>query len=416
MKHTAIPGIIKGKVKAPSSKSMIQRALAAALLSGSECEILNPAFCNDAKAALGIIKGLGAETVISDNRIIVNSSFSKNNSPKEKVLNCHEAGLSIRMFSPIASILNEKITLTGEGSLLTRPVDMIENTLKQLGVNCSTNNGLLPIDIAGPLKGGKAYVDGSISSQFLTGLLMALPLADNDSELIVENLKSIPYIDMTLKVLDSFNVVIENDNYERFFVPGNQKYSCSSYKVEGDWSGAAFLLVAGAVSGSIELTDLETNSTQADMAILKALEKAGAVIKMTDDTIAVKKSKLKAFDFDATHCPDLFPPLAALAANCKGVTRLRGAKRLVHKESSRAVTLEQEFSKIGIEINTDNDIMEITGGKIHSELTNSHNDHRIAMALGVAALNSSGPIIIDNYESINKSYPEFFNDLKYLMI
>jgi 3-phosphoshikimate 1-carboxyvinyltransferase len=271
------------------------------------------------------------------------------------------------MFSPIAALYPEEIIMTGSGSLKKRPMNMIGDALNQLGVKCITTDGYLPLAVQGPIKGSYCEIDGSVSSQLLTGLLMALPLSDNDSTIKVSNLKSKPYIDMTIGVLRDFGIKISNEEYQLFRVPGRQKYIPGNYKVESDWSGGSFLLVAGAINGNIKVNGLRTGSFQSDMAILKALENAGAVMKTSDEQIEISKSVLKAFEFDATESPDLFPPLVALASYCNGVTKLKGAARLLHKESDRAAALSEEFGKMNINVELKDDYLLVTGGKVRNK-------------------------------------------------
>lgn len=406
------PSIISGSIKAPASKSMMQRAIAAALLAEGTTTILNPTYCNDSLAALRVIEALGAKVTRGKNEAIVRGGM---NPPDRTVaLNCGESGLGIRMFSPIAALWPGELTLTGEGSLLLRPVSMIEEPLKKLGVRVTTTNGCPPLRVKGPLMGGEAEVDGSVSSQFLTGLLMALPKAAKDSRLTVKNLKSTPYIDMTLALLQAFDVQVRHANYETFFINGSQTYACQKgeYWVEGDWSGVSFLLVAGAVSGSVTVTGVDTASPQADRKIIDALAAAGALVEMTENTVSVRKGKLKGFAFDATHCPDLFPPLAVLACNCDGTTVITGVERLVHKESNRAMALEKELSALGAVIRIDGNRMEIKGATLKGGVMDSHNDHRIAMAAAVAAINAQGDVTIQGDECVAKSYPDFLEDFK----
>lgn len=400
------PSTIKGTVRAPASKSMMQRAIAAALLAETPTKILNPTYSNDAKAALRVVEALGARVRMDENEILIKGGLN----PTGEILNCGEAGLSIRMFSPIAALRHERLTLTGEGSLLSRPVSMIEAPLKQLGVEVSSTNGCPPLTVKGPLQGGEAVVDGSVSSQLLTGLLMALPKAPKDSRLAVIDLKSTPYIDMTLTLLRAFGVEVEHSNYRSFFINGNQTYNRGEYQAEGDWSGASFLLTAGALGGNVTMTGLDTHSPQADRKIAEALKAAGARVKMTGDSVEVAKNDLKAFDFDATHCPDLFPPLVALACNCKGTTVLTGVERLIHKESNRAMVLEKEFSALGAVIRIHGNRMEIEGTRLKGGTIDAHNDHRIAMAGAAAAINAEKDVTIRGYECVAKSYPDFFED------
>ena len=291
---------------------------------------------------------------------------------------------------------------------------MIEEALTQLGVKCTSSGGFLPLTVQGPIVGGYCEIDGSVSSQLLTGLLMALPLAVRDSEIKVNNLKSRPYIDMTIQILKSFGITIQNTGYSLFQIPGNQKYIPHIYTVEGDWSGGAFLLVAGAVNGQISVQGLRRDSMQSDMAIIKALEKAGAQMKISENQIDIFKSELKPFEFDATESPDLFPPLVTLASYCDGVSNIKGVSRLIYKESDRASALKEEFGKMNISIEVKDDLMSVTGGQLQGARVESHNDHRIAMAVAVASLGATGRVYIRDSQCVAKSYPGFFDDLRHL--
>ncbi len=405
-----MPSDLTGEVQAPPSKSMTQRAIAAALLSGGESIIINPSGCDDSLAAISIASALGASIIIDPGQLRIRGSGEM----KENQLNCGESGLAIRMFSPIAALNDSEVVITGTGSLTKRPMSMIEDALKQLGVGCKSNGGFLPLRIRGPLKGGSCKIDGSLSSQLLTGLLMALPVAENDSVVIVENLKSKPYIDMTLQVLERFGIRIDRTDYSRFSIPGNQIYTPQKFEVEGDWSGGAFLLVAGAINGEITVKGLRPDSRQSDKAILNVLDSAGARTTIKENSVSVKKSELRPFFFDATESPDLFPPLAALAAYCKGISTIKGVSRLIHKESNRSAALVNEFRKMNIKIDTDGDNMIVTGGKVSGAEVSSHGDHRIAMAAAVTALAATGKVIIKDSQCVAKSYPAFFDDLRHL--
>jgi 3-phosphoshikimate 1-carboxyvinyltransferase len=404
------PSAIKGTVKAPASKSMTQRAIAAALLADGQSIIQNPSYCDDSLAAMSIAVGLGARVEPQVDQLKIYGSAIL----KEPKLNCGESGLAIRMFSPIAALYPVEITMVGANSLKKRPMIMIEEALNQLGVSCSSSNGFLPLTIKGPIVGGSCEIDGSVSSQLLTGLLMALPLAAGSSEIKVNNLKSKPYIDMTMQLLKSFGITIHNHDYTLFQIPGNQKYTPRDYTVEGDWSGGAFLLVAGALNGNLTINGLRTDSMQSDMGILEALEKAGARMVLSDNSIDISKSELIAFDFDATDSPDLFPPLVALASYCKGISNIKGVSRLVYKESDRAATLKEEFAKLDINIAIKDDVMSVTGGQPQGAHVESHEDHRIAMALAVAALGATGRVFIRDSQCVAKSYTGFFNDFRNL--
>lgn len=410
MDNYVVPSEVRGIVKAPPSKSMTQRAIAAALLAVGESIIINPSDCDDSVAAMNIASALGAEVRNEQDTLYIKGSGNI----KTQQLDCGESGLAIRMFSPVAALKDVEITISGRGSLTSRPMAMICDALKQLGVSCKSNGGLLPLKIRGPLKGGRCHTDGSISSQLLTGLLMALPLAPENSVVVVKDLKSKPYIDMTLQVLERFGIHIDRSDYSHFNIPGRQIYLPQKFEVEGDWSGGAFLLVAGAISGDVTVKGLRPDSRQSDKAILTVLDITGARTSITENSVSVVKSELKPFFFDATESPDLFPPLVTLAAYCRGVSTIRGISRLIHKESNRATALVNEFGRLNIKIETLGDDMMVTGGGVTGGEINSHGDHRIAMAGAIAALGATGKIMISGSQCVAKSWPAFFDDLLHL--
>ena len=401
---------IKGSLTAPTSKSYLQRALAMGLLAKGKSVILYPNYCDDVLAAINVIQDLGADVKVEADRIVIKSEGEV--IPTVSDVNCGESGLCARMFSPIIALSGREMTLRVEGSLKKRPFNMVQDALLYLGVECSSEQGFAPMVIKGPIEPSEIEVDGSVSSQLLTGLLIALTKAEGISVVKVSNLKSKPYIDMTLDIIEYFGGKIDNNNYEVFTVNGDQSFSAKKYRAEGDWSAAAFLLTAGAVSGCIELSGLNLDSKQADKAILDVLELVGAEVLTDGDSVLVTKNELKSFSFDATDCPDLFPPLVALAANCVGESRITGVSRLKHKESDRGLVLKEEFAKLGVEVVIEDNTMIVKGGKIKGGNVFSHEDHRIAMATAVAGLNAESSVIIEGTECVSKSYPEFFEDLK----
>src|SRR5436190_13727280 len=414
MKVTIHPSQLKGIIQAPASKSSMQRGCAAALLTKGESIIQNPGHSNDDKAAMDIIQKLGAEVRTDNEKLIVNSHGIN---PVSKEINCGESGLSIRMFTPIVALSEKEITINGEGSLKQRPMGFFDEILPKLGVKIKSNDGKLPMTVQGPLIPANIEVDGSLSSQFLTGLLMAYSAAGaNDVSIKVKDLKSKPYIDLTLDVMKQFGMnVPENKNYKEFvFHSESTQDSPRQYTVEGDWSGGAFLLVAGTIAGSITVRGLDLSSTQADRKIMDALMDANAAIAMEAKGIQAHPGGLRGFEFDATDCPDLFPPLVALASYCEGETKIKGVRRLKHKESNRAVTLQDEFDLMGIRIDIEDDTMIIHGGVIKGADVHSHHDHRIAMACAVAALGANSETVIEEAYAVKKSYPDFYNDLKSL--
>lgn len=395
----------------------MQRACAAALLVKGISVIKNPGKSNDDKAALDIIQKLGAVIETNGNELTITSNGVN---PIGSEINCGESGLSIRMFTPLVALSIHAITVNGTGSLTTRPMDFFDEILPQLDIKVKSNGGKLPLSIQGPIVPKNIEIDGSLSSQFLTGLLMAYSGSNASNVSIkVNNLKSRPYIDLTLHVMKQFGLKLpENKNYEEFYFAADTHNSPSTthhYTVEGDWSGAAFLLVAGTVAGNITVKGLDVFSTQADKAVLQALMDCGCILSVQPEQIEIGPAPLKAFHFNANECPDLFPPLVALAANCNGKSVIEGTKRLVHKESNRAVTLQEEFEKLGVQIDLQDDLMIIHGGGgIKSATVHSRHDHRIAMACAVAALKANGPVQIGKADAVNKSYPDFYEHLKLL--
>lgn len=418
MQAIVTPSHISGIITAPASKSSMQRACAAALIKGGKTILHNPGNSADDLAALDIIQQLGAKVELKNDTIIIQSNGVK---PVSDAINCGESGLSVRMFTPIAALSEKAIAINGTGSLVKRPLSFFNEVLPQLGIKCESNNGLLPLQIQGPLHPKDIEIDGSLSSQFLTGLLMAYAAADaNGVTIKVNNLSSKPYIDLTLKLLADFGLKVPvNEQYENFYFPPRTTSQFENtnidYTVEGDWSGAAFLLVAGAIAGSITIKGLDVFSTQADKAVLQALMQAEAIMSIREEQIDIKPGMLKAFHFNATDCPDLFPPLVALASFCNGTTVIEGVHRLTHKESNRALTLQDEFGKMGVWIDLQDNLMVIKGGNgIKKAKVSSRHDHRIAMACAVAGLKADGDVHIEDAEAVNKSYPEFYNHLRKL--
>ena len=404
---------MQGSVQPPCSKSYAQRALAVALLANGKSVLRNMDFCNDTLSALNCIKMLGAKAERTDEHTIVVEGGVK---PQGNLLSVGESGLSARLFTPIAALCSEPIVISGEGTLLYRPMDMKIQPLRAVGVDVRDGGGRLPIEVCGPMRGGEITVDGSVSSQFITGLLLALPLAEQDTVINVSKAVSKPYLDMTIDIASHFGVAIEHNDYEQFYIAGGQSYAPTTYSIEGDWSAAAMLLVAGAVAGEVTVGNISMLSKQADVAVCRALVAAGAELISEHDTITAAHRPLHGFEFDATHCPDLFPALATLAAAAEGESTIIGTHRLEHKESNRAEAIAREFGRLGIEVDlsTDN-VMKIRGGKIVGGVeVDSHGDHRMAMTLAVAGLISERGVTITGAECVAKSYPNFFEDIERL--
>lgn len=403
------PTALSGTITAPSSKSVLQRVAAAALLTPGTSRIRHTSLCDDSRAALRAAQSLGAVITEETEGVLIHGGAVRGG----VTVDCGEAGLSLRMFTPLAALASEPVVLTGRGSLLTRPMEMMTAPLQDLGASCRTRDGRLPLTVHGPLRGGETTVDGAVTSQFLTGLLLALPCAAADSRLHVPGLQSKPYIRLTLEVLRAFGGRVEcGEELEEFHVPGGQRYTAPGcFTVEGDWSAAAFWLAAGAMTGEVTLRGLHPESAQADRVVLEILHQAGAVLHCTGDTVQVRAGDLRAFTCDLRHCPDLFPPLAVLALGCRGTSRFRGGERLRHKESDRAVVMAEMFRAIGAVMRVQADVIEIDGGRPRGGEVTAHNDHRIAMAAAVAGLISHQGVTVHGEECVAKSYPHFFQDL-----
>ena len=430
-----------GTLRVPASKSIMQRACAAALIRQGETILHYPGYAADDEAALSVIMALGASVQKQGDQLLISSKGLQADHPLQ--VDCGESGLGMRMFTPIAACLSQPVTLTGSGSLERRPMDFFDQVLPALGVKICTTDGKLPIGVQGPLVPATLEIDGTLSSQFLTGLLFAYAAAGaRDVSISVKGLVSKPYIDLTLSVLRSFGLpcpthtayqtfyfppidhdngaqsLYENDTVAIANIPVQGDHVSQkplSFWIESDWSSASFLLVAGALAGPIHLQGLDLQSFQSDRALLNVFDKAGVSYAIDAKGIVVHPSEIKPFDFDATDCPDLFPPLVALAAYAQGVSTIKGAHRLTHKESNRAQTLQQEFEKMGVLIQASDEALVISGsGVVQGASVSSCSDHRIAMALAVAALRAQGDTTVFGAEAINKSYPSFFADLSLL--
>lgn len=400
------------EVNAPASKSFAQRAILAAALCTTTTTLKNTGTSQDVSHILEIAKQLGAIINYNTNGSI-RICGAKN--PPKQLLNCGESGLGVRLTASIAACLNQPFTLTGKGSLLNRPMDEFDRVLPQLGVSIRSNNGYLPLTISGKAHAGTLKLDGSLSSQYLSGLLMGLPLLNNKSIIHVNQLKSKPYIDCTLSVLQQFGITVTHTNYQQFVVNENQKYNSPlTYEIEGDYSGASSWMVHGAIANGITISGLNPKSVQADKMMLKALQLAGVQFEWSNtNQLLIKKGTIQPFVFDANECPDLFPSLVVLAAAANGKTTLLGVNRLTHKESNRGAVLQKEFNKLGLNIECKDDQMHIWGtSQLKSGTIDSHNDHRIAMAGGIAAALTPEGTTVVNAESVAKSYPTFWQDFK----
>ncbi|MGV3630855.1 MAG: 3-phosphoshikimate 1-carboxyvinyltransferase [Bacteroidota bacterium] len=399
-----------GTIRIPSSKSDAQRVLLLAALTRGKSILRNTGNSADEQAMLEAIRLLGAQISVLNERELEIEGISQ--TPRTDQLSLGESGLGFRLMASVLALFDREITLEAQGSLLQRPMDFFEQVLPKLGAQVRSFNGFPPLTICGPLRGNEIMVDGSLSSQFLSGLLIALPLAEGNSILHVRDLKSIPYIDMTLRSLEQFGIKVRHYSYERFEINGNQHLKPCNYTIEGDWSSAAFWLVASALGMDISVQNLNLESLQADRQILDVFRDANCEVVSEGSLVHIDGTKRKAFEADLTHAPDLFPALAVFASLTPGKSILHGTKRLIHKESNRAQAIVEEFGKMGCQISLSGNEMYIEGIlKPRSSKVDSHHDHRMAMSLAILALFAPDAVEISGAESVSKSYPSFWEDL-----
>ena len=391
---------------------MMQRACAAALLHKGKTTIQNPGVSEDDKAALGIIQQLGATVTFFDNRIEI---VSDGVMPVNDHIFCGESGLSTRLFAPIAALSNKLIRIDGSGSLLQRPMNELGHILPELDVQVTNFTGKIPFEVQGPLQARDIKIDGSVSSQYLSGLLFAYCYsATADVTIAVDELKSKPYIDMTLQVLAHFGRLVHHEDYKVFHIYPDLFTNVKEVEltIEGDWSSAAVFLVAGAIGGEVAIEGLDMDSLQADKFILKILEATGVPLSYEGTVLKISRSRLRPIEYDLTHCPDIFPIVAVLASCCDGESYISGMHRLWHKESNRAESIAEMLLQFDVFFSIEDDMLCITGNEgIWGCYVDSYKDHRIVMAASAAALRADGRVIIDNAEAVNKSYPGFFADL-----
>ncbi len=410
------PQVLSGTVQAPPSKSFAHRAVIGAFLAKDKCTIKNLHLSADILATLDCTAQLGSKWKYS--KKTETTTIQVGNTPSSSVLlDCGESGSTLRFFIPIAMTMCDTVQFTGHGRLMERPLDPYFEIFKEKKIDFSLENGVLAIN--GRLTPGIYKIDGSVSSQFITGLLYALPLLEDDSEIKIKGkLTSRAYIDITLDVLKKFGIEIRNENYSSFIIKGNQKYKAQSYTVEGDFSNAAFWLVAGALGCDVTCTGLNESSLQGDKAIIKIIESTGASVERIgkDALCAHHTADMHGITIDADAVPDLVPILAVLFCFCKGTSRIENAGRLRIKESDRLAAITAELSKMGANITEGQDYLEIHGKQIlNGAEVSSWNDHRIAMAASIAACRCEGEVsIIGAKKAVTKSYPNFFED--YIML
>jgi 3-phosphoshikimate 1-carboxyvinyltransferase len=408
-----------GELRIPASKSQAQRAIALALLNKGGTTIHGLGFCDDEKVALGIVKSVGADVRIEHDTATIHSEGFAPTSPLQ--VEVGESGLSSRMFTPILANSKHPVEISGKGSLLSRPMDFFYMVLPELGVRISGKNKALPFTIEGPLQAKSISVSGEASSQYITGLVYGFLGSPNAAGKVItiHNLKSRPYFELSIAVLEHFGCKLAFNNDNLVFPANYQLQGNHTITIEGDWSSASFFIVAAAINGELTLQNLYTASKQADKAILAAVADFGAGVTEHTDNIVVTTKEKKAFRFDATDCPDLFPPLAVLAAFAEGESEIKGLHRLKHKESDRGEGIKSSFAALGIKVELDyeNDIMRIAGQQaMQSGEVSSLNDHRMAMALTLIGVLSGKEVTVTQAEAVNKSFPSFYEQLKEITV
>lgn len=412
MKVQVSPSQSAGSVHIPPSKSMSHRAIICASLAKGTSTITNVAFSQDIKTTIEGMRLLGAEIETTEDSVQIKGIQNFNQLKQEEVF-CCESGSTLRFFIPIFSLCNQKVSFTGEGRLLHRPQKVYEKVFHEQGLSFVQDGEKITIEQS--LKPGEYTLKGDVSSQFISGLLFTLPLMERDSTIHIQPpYESRSYVDLTLQMLETFGVHAHYTDENTIFVPGNQTYLSSDYEIEGDFSQLAFFAVLGAIQNGLTITGVSHTSKQGDKEILSILRNFGVTIDEIEKGYAIHPAQLTGTTIDLSNCPDLGPILTVLAMYAQNETHIQNAGRLRIKESDRIAAMEAELKKFGVDISsTENEIFIKGSDKfLCMKPLLGHNDHRIVMALAVAATCSETPCIIDDAQAINKSYPTFFDDLK----
>jgi len=412
---------LQGEVCAPPSKAYTQRMLVASVLAHGTSRVSGPLVSEDTEAALRAVKALGAKVTISEDCWTVEGAHPPTGS--QEPIDCGDSGATLRFTMPVAALASESSVFVLGKSLEQRPIAPLLQSLRQLGVEAyhQRSNGKAVIVVkGGGIAGGKTSMPGNVSSQFISGLMFACPMARADTEITLTTpLESKEYVKMTQAVLAEHGISIHiSEDFDYLRIPSKQTYKPCSHRVPGDFSSAAFLLAAAAVTRSdVRVKNLDYKAVQGDKAILDVLKRMGVNGKVCPNSVEVTGNgdMLEAVDVDARDIPDLVPVCTALACYAKGTSKIHDAHRLRYKESDRLLSLYLELAKMGAHISVDEGSLTVEGPcALHGAVVNPHNDHRIAMACAVAALGASGETRIHDAECVRKSYPNFFNDLRLL--
>lgn len=402
------PSPLCGQVAIPPSKSAAHRALICAALSEGTSRVEPYCTSKDIRATASCLRALGMRVEEDEKGYTV----GRQNVIKGETLDFCESGSTARFLMPVAAALGADCTMTGEGRLPLRPMGELTDLLRCHSVEVSGDK--LPITIQGRLTAGDFPIAGNISSQYISGLMLAAPLLAEDIHIIpTTNVESVGYIDMTIDAMKRQGVTVE-ETTKGWKIDGRQAYTPANISIEGDWSQAAFFMSAAAIGGDIKISGLDFASHQGDMAALDVFAAFGADISIEDNLLHIKKGTLRGIEVNAANIPDMVPAIAATAAFADGKTVIHSAERLRIKESDRIKTTLAALSAMGVKTEERPDGMIIYGGRPHGGVIDGANDHRIVMAFSVAAAYAEGESIIDGARAIEKSYPEFFNDFNTL--
>jgi 3-phosphoshikimate 1-carboxyvinyltransferase len=413
MKLTIQKSDIKGTVNAPPSKSYTHRSIAIAALS-KKATVNNPLISEDTKATIRACEAFGATVESKKDSLIINGFDGKLKVP-DNVIDVANSGTTLRMMTAAASLVDGATVLTGDASIRTRPNTPLLDALNDLGAEAfsTRNNGMAPIVVKGKMRGGRVHIDGSISSQFISALLIACPFAQNETMVMIDGeLKSRPYVNITIDMLRDAGAKITAEGTNSFIIPPEQKYNMKSYNVPGDFSSASYMMAAGALCGEVIIKNLFP-SEQGDSALIDILKKMGAKIRWDKKKgeVKVSRSELHGIIVNVGKTPDLVPTLAVLGAASEGTMTIENAEHVRYKETDRLHAMTVELKKMGVDITEEKDRLIIKGGALRGAGVHGWDDHRIVMALAVAGM-VAGNTTIDTAESVSISYPGFFEDLK----
>ena len=408
------PGVLRGAVSPPPSKSITHRALICSVLAQGVSVVENPLISEDTRATRRVLEGLGIEIYGDDNRWTVEGEGLVE---PALALHCGESGTTMRLMTAVCALVNGECNLTGGPSLSNRPMGPLTSGLRQLGVDCEDSNGFPPVTVRsdGNIEGGASSMRGDVSSQFVSALLIVAPYTRDGVRLeLTTPLESKPYVSMTMDVQRAFGVEVDSSREMTEFKVRKQEYVPANLNVEGDWSSASFLLAAGALSGDVEVRNLSVGSRQADEAIVEVLASMGVDLQRKEGSLRARTSELRGTEVDLSNSPDLFPIVAAACASASGISVLRGLRRLQYKESDRVSTMVEGLTAMGVDVERDEKSVTIHGGKPRGAVIDSHNDHRIAMTFAVLGIMAEGETVIRDAGCVEKSYPGFWDDLEAL--